>query len=670
MKRRPFILLLFLCLPGSKNFAQQKAPVKFGKVSPEDFKQKIYSIDSNASAVIIADVGSTEIVGNSKGGFSLEFRHYKRVHILNKNGYDIGNVAIDFYVNGEAEEELLNLKAVTYNMENGKIVETKLEPRSSIFKERINKHHFVQKFAFPNIKEGSIIEYQYTIQSDYLLTLQPWEFQGQYPALWSEYNVTIPEFLYYVTLSQGNQSFYIKDQNARRSNFSVSDSRGTAAASRDDFTASVTSYRWVMKDVPSLREESFTSTLNNHKARIEFQLAELRPPYTQKNIMGTWTQACEDLLKDENFGYSLDKDNPWLNDATEKAVQGAATDLQKAKNIYAYIRDNMTCINYSAIEIRESLKNVLKGRNGNVAEINLLLIAMLRKTGLSADPILLSTRSHGYTYPMYPLLDRFNYVIAQTVIDDHTYYLDASEPQLGFGKLGYECYNGHARIINADATPVEFTADSLLEKKVTTVFMISDQAGDLSGSVQEIPGYYESYRVREEMKESDKTQLLTEIKKGFSTEAEVSGLSVDSLDKYDEPVVLKYNIEIKPEKGDILYINPMFGQGYKENPFKSAQRFYPVEMPYALDETYSLQMQVPSGYVIDELPKQVILKLNENGDGMFEYRITESNGTISLRSRLCIKRTYFHPDEYEMLREFFNLVVKKHSEQIVLKKKN
>jgi hypothetical protein len=113
----------------------------------------------------------------------------------------------------------------------------------------------------------------------------------------------------------------------------------------------------------------------------------------------------------------------------------------------------------------------------------------------------------------------------------------------------------------------------------------------------------------------------------------------------------------------------MFSEGYKENPFKSAERFYPVEMPYTMDEVFMLQLEIPPGYEVDELPKQMVIKLNKNDDGAFEYRITESNNTISLRSRLRIKRSFFQPEEYETLREFFNLVVNKHNEQIVFKKK-
>jgi hypothetical protein len=76
--------------------------------------------------------------------------------------------------------------------------------KSGVFQDKLSKNQLVKKFTFPAIKEGSIIEYEYTIHSDFIFNLQPWEFQGAYPRLWSEYNVSIPEFLYYVFLSQGN----------------------------------------------------------------------------------------------------------------------------------------------------------------------------------------------------------------------------------------------------------------------------------------------------------------------------------------------------------------------------------------------------------------------------------------------------------------------------------
>jgi len=664
------ILSTIFCLSVLQNFAQEKSKIKFGKITAEDFKQNVYSLDTSASAIVIADIGSTEMIGNNKGGFSLEFKKYRRAHILNKNGYDIANVEIGIYTNGSAEEELKSLKAVTYNLENGKVVETRLETKSAVFKDKINKNLVIKKFTFPNIKEGSIIEYEYKLESDFTFNLQPWDFQSEYPCLWSEYNVSMPEFYYYVTLTQGYQPFYIQDRKDRRDNFTVTDNNTAGASDRSNFSAGVTDFRWVMKDVPALKEESYTSTINNHLSRIQFQLAELRHPFIPKNIMGTWQQACTELLKDEDFGYSLNRDNGWLNDVMEEAVHGAKSNLEKAKNIFAYVRDNMTCTNYSRKYLEKPLKTVLKTRNGNEAEINLLLTAMLLKAGLAADPVMLSTRSHGYSYPLYPLMDRFNYVITQLNLDGKYYYLDASQPRMGFGRLGYDAYNGHARVINETATPVDFRADSLLEGKLTSVFVINDEKGNLTGSMQQAPGYYESYSLRNRIKDKGQEQLFSDIKKGFNADIEIEEPVIDSLDKYDQPLGIRYKFDLKTEGEDILYFNPMFGEAWKENPFKSAQRTYPVEMPYTIDETYLLRLDVPKGYVVDELPKQIMVKLNEDDDGLFEYRLSESNGAISLRSRIRIKRAFFMPDEYEMLREFFNLVVKKHSEQIVFKKKS
>jgi hypothetical protein len=123
------------------------------------------------------------------------------------------------------------------------------------------------------------------------------------------------------------------------------------------------------------------------------------------------------------------------------------------------------------------------------------------------------------------------------------------------------------------------------------------------------------------------------------------------------------------EKEDIIYLNPMFGEGYKENPFKSAERYYPVEMPYTFDETYILRMDIPKGYELDELPKSARVNFDEEGKSFFEYMIANSGETISFRSRIKMIRTYYLPEEYEILREFFSLIVNKHNEQIVFKKK-
>lgn len=650
--------------------AQEKPPVKFGSVSPKDFATTIYPIDSNAHAVVIADIGTTFMEGNNKNSISVVTKRYRRVHILNKNAFDVASESISFYKNGDVEEELDKLKAVTYNLENGKVVETKLDTKSGVFKETINKNRFVKKFTLPNIKEGSIIEFEYTVRSDFFWQLDPWIFQGPYPVLWSEYNLEMPEFLGYTFLSRGYKKYDITDKKTRTTSFTFTDARGTGASEREQISVNVTDHRWVIKEVPALKEENFTSTLRNHITRLEFQLAELRPPYAYKNFVQSWSKVTSDLLRNESFGEKIARDNGWLDEYTNPVVAGAKSDLEKAKRIYYYVRDNFTCTNYSDFYAEQSLKNIVKSKKGTVAEINLLLTAMLKHEKITADPVMLSTRSHGQTYELYPLMSQYNYVVVKADIGGAAYFMDATEPRLGFGHLPVRCYNGHARVVNQTADPVYFVPDTLMERSSTSVFMINDEKGNMVGSLNKVPGYMESFSIRERINEKGKEAFETEVKKSFSQEVSLAKFKLDSLNKPEEMVWMNYDFDILDPKEDIIYFNPLLAsEGYKENPFKSAQRLYPVEMPYGFDRAYNLQMEVPEGYVVDELPKSMVVKMNEAEEGIFEYRISQSGSSISFRCRVQMKRAYFDPDEYEMLREFFNMIVAKESEQIVFKKK-
>jgi hypothetical protein len=149
----------------------------------------------------------------------------------------------------------------------------------------------------------------------------------------------------------------------------------------------------------------------------------------------------------------------------------------------------------------------------------------------------------------------------------------------------------------------------------------------------------------------------------------VSNLEIDSLNRPDDPLQVGYDLDIHPDSSsDLFYFNPMLDEGYKTNPFESADRKYPVEMPYVRDETYTLTMDIPEGYMVDELPKPSKVLFND-GEGYFEYLIVKSEGNIQFRSRLKLNKASFKPEDYSSLREFFGFIVKKESEQIVFKKK-
>ena len=144
----------------------QKPPVKFGDVSLDELKMVRYEKDTSAAAIVLADYGESTINYIQGTGFSLNFERLRRVKILTKDGYNWGNFSIDLYRNGTTEEKVTSLKAVTYNLEKGKSVETKLN-KDAIFREDVDKNHKTVKFGLPNIKEGSVIEITYVVNSPF-----------------------------------------------------------------------------------------------------------------------------------------------------------------------------------------------------------------------------------------------------------------------------------------------------------------------------------------------------------------------------------------------------------------------------------------------------------------------------------------------------------------------
>ena len=439
-----------------------------------------------------------------------------------------------------------------------------------------------------------------------------------------------------------------------------------------NLTATNTITRWVRKDVPAIKEENFTSALDNHISRIEFQMSGQRFPNTPfKDIMGTWATAASELLKDEDFGAVFSKDNNWLNETLKSLQLENKSQEEKARIIYKYVQKNIASKAVQGIYLSQPSKETLKTKKGYAADVNMLLTLLLKTAGFTADPVLLSTRANGLVTPTYPLLNQYNYVISKVLIDYKPQFLDATDPNLGFNKLPRFCYNGPAMLISQQPVSEQLYPQNITETKATNISLYNDEKdiNKWSGSVSSLAGYYESTNIREEIATNGKDTYINDLKNSYTGDYSIKDVHVDDIEDNDKVVVKTYALEIaRNSEHDLLYLNPMIKEGLTENYFTSLARNYPVELPSKMDEVYVFQIDVPQGYVIDELPKSARVSLNGE-DGSFEYIVTKLTDRVMLRSRITINKPYFEVDEYEGLRNFFDYIVKKHAEQIVFKKK-
>src|ERR1700744_2990036 len=139
-----FTMILCLCLLQHHCSGQDKPKPSFGKVSPADFTlPNSPIIDSNTSAVILSDIGSVHFIGNNHSWFSYVYKRQTRIKILNKKAFEsLATVIIHLYKSGDNAEKVDNLLASTYNLENGQVVETKLD-KNDVFEDRLDKNRFV-----------------------------------------------------------------------------------------------------------------------------------------------------------------------------------------------------------------------------------------------------------------------------------------------------------------------------------------------------------------------------------------------------------------------------------------------------------------------------------------------------------------------------------------------
>lgn len=644
--RKTFLTALF-AIPFALH--AQKAPAKFGDIPKEDIEMKVYPLDSSASAVVLFDYGVAYIASNASS-ISLYIERHTRIKILKKEGLSHSDVAVRLLNVGSSEERFSNLKAVTYNLENGKIVETQLS-KEGIFKEKFNKNYNRMKFTLPNVREGSVIEYSYKISSDFIDRFPNWRFQQSIPVRLSEYWAMIPDFFFFEKYMQG----YVPLTSYTADKMSY-------------YGEMVVGNHYVSKNVPAFKTEPFMTSEDDYVSKINFALSHYQfPGQPLHEVMGSWQKLSEKLLENESFGKVI-KGSGFLKDEVEQIVAGKTEPLQKIEAISNYIRKNFEWDGEEDY-LAASLKKVVEKKKGSSGDLNLLMASMLDKAGVDVDMVMLSTRDHGFIRQPYPMERQFNYVICAVKMNDKTMLLDATEKYLPYDVLPSRCLNGQGlRISNTNFGWIDITSKAK-EKTVVSVGLSLDNSGELKGKVDYARDGYNANEMR--------TEYFTKGEEAFAKEFLsdkqwiIEKREFKDMDDLGKSAKGSFEVSINEHAvntGDIIYINPFIATRIENNPFKSEKREFPVDFGNKVEVFYSCRITLPDGFAVDELPKSKVLVLPE-GAGKYTYNMTQIGNSISLTSNFSINRSLFLQGEYAGLKEFYNQIVAKQAEQVVLKKK-
>lgn len=634
----------------------------YGQFSHDQLKMSSYAKDATANALVLNEYGKTWISSND--GLPLMHEYHVKIKIFNAKGFEHGDVSIPVYkYDNNSYQEIKDIEGITYYTdEQGNVQQSALDPKK-IITENTNKYWSHVKFAMPNLRNGCVIEYKYTFQSPNPLTFKNWNFQSDIPKLYSEYEARIPAFFNFKASLTGGVKLSKNTGDIDRDCFSV---RGNKC----DCSKLV----YAMADIPAFIEEDYMTAPKNFMSAINFELNDYTDPYdgTKHVKTQTWDDIDRSLKQSQEFGIQLKKTS-LLKDKIAPVIAGMTGELAKAQAIYAFMQRSVKHNQFIGIYSDNGIRKMFDTHSGSTADINLGLVVALNAAGINAEAVLLATRNHGLINKLYPVVSDFNYVIAKANIGNKSYLLDATDNMLPFGLLPEHCLNDQGRVmsLNKPSYWIDLTADQKLGK--TMILDLTLQTtGKLTGKLTELSMGYEALRKRRAIKEFNSVEEYVENRDEKLPKVKFLKSDIKNLDTLDKALLEVYDVEMDyydSMNNSRIAFNPYLFNHITENPFKLADRTYPVDWGAATDTRVILTLHLPQGYTVETPPAAVSISLpNQGGNFITEFAPHDDAFTFSHIMRL--NKPIYYAEEYPYLKELFNRVIQTEKTDIILKKKS
>jgi hypothetical protein len=612
-----------------------------------------YPLDTAASAVILLKRGESRFLFNELYGFQFEYTLQMKIKILKTEGLSWCDREIGYYEESNLSKEQINgLSGTTYNLENGKIVRTRLS-KAHITEENQDKKYRLRKFTMPAAKVGSVIEYKYTIVSDFFYNLRDFSFQESIPVAYTYFETTIPEYYKYNVNFQGYVPLKTKREPANE-NFHI---RGEA------LRCSAEKILGEGANIPAMKKEAYLWSINDYISKVSFELRSVNMPMsTVRNYSSSWANIDNELLSANWFGGNTKKADMFKNEIKKGDIT-----LDRARDIQNMIKHRVKLNDSKRSSISpNNMKEALKTGLGDNGDINFLLINALQAGGFDAFPVVLSTRGNGRLPFTHPSITAFDYVITGLQIDTVMYFTDAAAKYGDWNLLPEKCMVPQAHIVKQNAcdwVDLSTISSGVTVKTAKFRFSENEYIGKVTDSrkgnaAYDLRNYYYGHKSKEDFIESLSKR----------TSYEIDNFDISGVDDTSQSTKMDYTQKINVDTGvEFIYINPLIDKQYLENPFQSEKREYPINFDYLRTYMQMVEIEIPDGYVVEELPKPARIVLNDN-DIVLVYRIGQEGNLVKVHYQFQLKKLTFLPADYEPIRDFFAKLVAKSSEQIVLKK--
>ena len=483
MKLNLLQLFVLLFWPACMAMAQDKVNMKFGKPTKEEMQMTTYEAEPDAEAVVLCRLTDVEY-SIQQTGYLVDYREKVRIKVLKPSGVRYAKVVVPFLKNTPidnrnssskkvlkvdatdnnsvsssfeeqagamttadldrySEESVEDVKATAYNLQGSKVVKSVLK-KGAFVETKIDDQHYQVEFTVPDVKEGTVIEYEYTLHSELFWLLHDWFAQCEIPVVYAKLDMNIPRYLLFNLEEHGVQRLITSCESGTMRFKLESDPLAAQTVVPSNH------YISVGRNLKGMKQGNGVWSMQDNCAGITALLKH----YSMRgaavvDYTRTWEQIDEMVLKSDDLGKQLQEHSPLAAELKEAKIEEIADMRQRAEAVAKLVLGKVEWngrYEMSPANTEETLKN---GGGSNV-DINMLLLQSLQDVGLNAAPVMLRMRNQGVLTMDYPSVQKYTTFIVGVVSSQGNLYLDASSADGHFNALPELLQVEKARLVLKD----------------------------------------------------------------------------------------------------------------------------------------------------------------------------------------------------------------------------
>jgi len=339
-----------------------------------------------------------------------------------------------------------------------------------------------------------------------------------------------------------------------------------------------------------------------------------------------------------------------------------------AKSVYGFLQNRMVYNGKYSIATYD-LKDNYKTKNGDKADINMLLTLMLREAGFEANPMVIGCKHKGEV--LFAEVSSFNALVCALQLGDEFYLLDASEQNAKFGQIPVDLMNGYGLIVRDDGTSISYPTETKTHSMSRAIVNVEldPETYVVRGSLKNQLTDYLAWEYRDASKDKDRENLVEALEAGYNL-LSIDNFAEKDIDNETKPVVLSYDFTYEDAVEDIngqLYVAPFLFFGETENEFDEEERQYPIDVEYPYSQSYNISFSVPEGYEVSSLPEGKKISI-EDGIGSLTYNSSLVGRKIQIGLTVKINYAMIPVDYYRGLKTLYSEFVEISKSKIVLSK--